>query len=85
MPFNKLNQMKLSEKEQLVLNKFEKYLHDNKVSNDFLVQFIELAGSYLNLQTISYYAKSNNMSYNGVKKCRLVTEIFGTKYVIDNE
>ena len=51
----------------------------------YSIQFIELAGSYLNLQTISYYAKSNNMSYNGVKKCRLVTEIFGTKYVIDNE
>jgi len=85
MPFNKLNQMKLSEKEQLVLNKFEKHIQENNVSNDFLVQFIELTGSYLNLQTIPDYAKSNNMTYNGVKKCRSVIDIFGTKYVIDNE
>ena len=49
-----------------------------------LVQIIELCGSYLNLQTIPYYAKSHNLSYNGVKKTRTKMEIFNVKFVIDN-
>jgi hypothetical protein len=38
----------------------------------------------LNLKTISDYAKENNLSYNGVKKCRENVEIFNVKFVIDN-
>lgn len=53
--------------------------------NEFLVQLIELAGGYLNLQTIADYAKENGMSYNGVKKCRNVQVLFNTRFVIDNE
>ena len=58
---------------------------NGELDNDSLVQIIELAGAYLNLQTISDYAKKNNMSYNGVKKCRNVKVLFSTKYVIDND
>lgn len=54
-------------------------------SNDDLVQFIEHCGMYLNLKTITDYAKENNMSYNGVKKFRQIVEIFGVKFVIDND
>lgn len=63
----------------------DKYVKENDNFNEFLVQFIEQAGGYLNLQTIPDYAKENNMSYNGVKKCRNIVEIFNTKFVIDNE
>lgn len=52
-------------------------------SNDQLVQIIELLGGYLNLMTISEYAKSYNLSYNGVKNNRTIINLFGNKYVID--
>lgn len=40
---------------------------------------------YLNLMTISDYAKQHNMSYEGVKRFRKIQEIYGVKFVIDNE
>lgn len=55
-----------------------------ELSNSDVVQIIEQMGSYLNLCTISNYAKEHKMSYNGVKKFRTVTVIFNTKFVIDN-
>ncbi len=55
------------------------------LDNEDLVQIIELAGSYLNIATISDYAKQNNISYNGAKKYRTIKKIFNTKFVIDNE
>ena len=66
---------------QFISDKFT----NNDIDNDSLVQIIELAGSYLNLKTISDYAKVNNLSYNGVKKFREIKEIFNTKFVIDND
>ena len=58
---------------------------DGKFTNDDLVQFIELVGQYLGLETITDYAKNHNMSYNGVKEHREVREIFKVKFVIDNQ
>ena len=62
----------------------EKTMNGEFTNND-LVQLIEVAGAFLNLQTISDYAKAKNLSYNGVKHHRNVIEIFNTKFVIDNE
>lgn len=56
-----------------------------ELSNIDLVQLIEVAGAFLNLQTISDYAKAKNISYNGVKNHREVAGIFNTKFVMDNE
>jgi hypothetical protein len=64
-----------------VSQKFE----SDDLDNESLVQLIELCGMYLNLQTIPNYAKSNNITYNGAKKCRNVREIIGVKFVIDND
>ena len=61
-----------------------KVMLKDELSNDSLVQIIELCGGFLNLQSISNYAKSNNLSYNGVKKCRNVIILFNNKYIIDN-
>jgi len=63
---------------------FQKF-QDGELNNDTLVQLIEQAGSYLNLKTIPDYAKENNMSYNGVKNNRKIVELFGVKFVIDND
>ena len=75
---------KPTEKEKLMLERLEKLIYTKGVSNEFLIQIFELSGRYLNIQTISDYAKSSNMSYNGVKKFRNVKELFGVKFVIDS-
>lgn len=62
----------------------EKTMNGEFTNND-LLQLIEVAGSFLNLKTISDYAKENNLSYNGAKHFRETVEIFKTKFIIDNE
>lgn len=59
-------------------------VENNELTNEDLVQLIELAGSYLNLKTIPDYQRAENMSYNGVKKYRQIRKIFNVKFVIDN-
>lgn len=76
--------MALNEFESKVLERLEILVQKNELSNDCLLEIIKMAGSYLNLKTISDYAKENNLSYNGVKKCRKTVEIFNVKFVIDN-
>lgn len=63
---------------------FQKF-QDGELDNDTLVQLIAQAGNYLNLKTVSDYAKLHNMSYNGVKNNRKIVELFNVKFVIDNE
>jgi hypothetical protein len=76
---------KISEYESIALKKLGESIHQGKWSNDGLVQLIELAGDYLNLQTIPDYSKSRKISYNGVKKTRDIRTIKGIKFVIDND
>jgi hypothetical protein len=76
--------MKKAEFERRLSVNIHKYVMQVDDPNEFLVQIIEQAGGYLNLQTISDYARKNGMTYNGVKKCREVRTIFNTKFVIDN-
>jgi len=75
-PMEKLNKIKV-----YIINNFIKGV----LSNLDMVEIIQLCGGYLNLMTISAYAKENNMSYEGVKKCRNIIVLFGNKYVIDND
>jgi len=57
---------------------------NNALSNDDLVQIIELCGAFLNFQTIADYARAEGISYNGAKNNRAVRKLFGVKFVIDN-
>ena len=66
---------------QFISSKFEA----EKIDNKSLIQIIELCGSYLNMQTISTYAKDTGISYNGAKNFRKPVVIFGVKFIIDNE
>lgn len=77
--------MELTEYEQKSLNKLGESIQSGKWSNDALVQLIELAGDFLNIQTIPGYCDRTGMSYNGAKKFRTVKNIFGVKFIIDNE
>lgn len=56
---------------------------DNQTDVNKLVQIIELASCKLDLKTISNYAKDNNISYNGAKKCRNNISINGVKFIVD--
>jgi hypothetical protein len=59
----------------------------DELNNDSLVQIIELCSSYLNLQTVSDYARKNAMTYNGVikpVKSRQIITLLGVKFVVDN-
>lgn len=68
------------------LNAFlDEKMYEGSFTNNDLIQFIESAGRYLNLKTISDYANENKMSYNGVKKFRETQTIFNVKFVIDNQ
>lgn len=74
----------MNEIEQQMLERLEKRIVETGVSNEFLVQICELSGKYLNLRTISDYAKENKMSYNGAKRFRNVISLFNCKFIIDN-
>ena len=65
---------------QFVAQKFE----NDELNNQSLVQLIELAGSYLNIQTLPQWAASNKKSYNGAKLQKNKVIIFGVKFIIDN-
>lgn len=72
----------------MIVNKICEHLSQRivagELSNADMVQIIEHLGSYLNLQTISDYARDNNISYNGAKKFRQQVQLFNTKFIIDN-
>lgn len=74
----------MTKKEINILNRIEELIFKGELSNDFLVQNIELSGRYLNLKTRSDYARENNKSYNGVKKCRKNICLFNVNFIIDN-
>lgn len=71
-------------KDKLILNVM-KGVDNNLLSNDDLIEIIQTCGSYLNLRTISDYAKKNSISYNGAKNFRNKAELFGVKFIIDND
>jgi len=75
----------ISSNGEKLLSFLDEKMMDGNFTNEDLVQFIESVGKYLGLNTLPNYAKENNMSYNGVKKFREVIEIFGVKFVIDND
>lgn len=49
------------------------------ITDEQLVQVIELSANYLNLKTITNYAKANKITYNGALKRKL------NKVIIDNQ
>ncbi len=60
-----------------------------ELKNEDIVSVINNLGSYLNAQTISDYAKSQKITYNGalmrIGTGKIKTfELFGIKFVIDN-
>ena len=74
--------MKINElKEELFRQYEEGYVLDSE-----FVQIFEQIAAYLNLKTITNYAKANKISYNGAlkRKTKNVT-IDNQTFIIDNE
>ena len=76
-------------KDSIHIDKIEEYVYKcickNELSNSDLVQLFERLNDYAGLKTITQYAKDNNISYNGAKNNRNVIELFGVKFIADNE
>ena len=78
----------MTKREHDILNRIGELIQSGELSNDFVVQNIILSGNYLNLQTVSDYAKANKMQYSAALKPyngRKILTLFNTKFVIDNE
>ncbi len=71
----------LTKKEQIVIDRIEQLTFEGELSDDCLVQIIELCGKYLNLETIPNAAKRTGKSYNGIKKTSKIIALFGVKFV----
>lgn len=70
----------------VIINHLSKRIESGELSNDDLVEIIKLIGEdYLNLKTIPKYAADNKMSYPGAAKNKNRIEIFGIKFIIDND
>ena len=77
--------MEKAEFERRLKVNLHKYVMNYDNFNDFLVEFIEQAGGYLNATPIGQYQKETGLSYPGIIKCRPWRTILGHRYVIDNE
>lgn len=80
-----MEQSEIQENTKKLIDFISRKFEAGELNNNSLVELFKHAGAYLNLQTIPDYAKTHNMSYEGVKKGRRVEEIYGVKFVIDNE
>lgn len=68
------------------LNKIEEYVCKTMQRDELdIVQVFERLAPYANFKTITQYAKDNHITYNGAKKNRKITTLFGVKFIADNE
>ena len=74
----------LTEYESKSLENFEKAIINGKFSTEGLVHFFELCGQYLNVCSLTEYAKQNRLSYNGAKKRKQTRNLNGIKYLVNN-
>lgn len=77
--------METKENTRKLIDFVSKKFEAGELDNDSLVELFKHTGAYLNLRTIPAYAKEKKMSYEGVRKFRKVEEIFGVKFVIEND
>lgn len=74
----------------MTFNELQSKLFENyqagAISDEQLVQIFEQISCYLNLKTITNYAKANKITYNGALKRKLrKIEIDKITFIIDND
>jgi hypothetical protein len=75
----------MTDKEREIRDRFEKYLFENDVSNEFLLEIIKVVFDYGNVMTVKDYADSQGISPQGVYACRETEKINNIRFVINNE
>ena len=80
-----MEQTKIQQNTRKLIEFISRKFETGELDNNSLVEVFKSNGRYLNLMTISDYAKQFNMSYEGVKRFRKIEEIHGVKFVIDND
>lgn len=77
---------KTSENTTKLLNFISQKYESGELDDDSLIKIIKLCGQdYLNLKTIVKYASDNKLSYPGAANHREVIELFGVKFIKDNQ
>ena len=80
-----MEQAKIQENTSKLIDFISRKFEAGELDNNSLVEIFKANGRYLNLETISDYAKRIGLSYQGVKSCRKIEEIYNVKFVIDNK
>jgi hypothetical protein len=66
-------------------------IEEGHLSNEDIVGIIKVIGAYANIQSITAYAKTYGLTYNGAKgvgrvpKDRKIIYLFGKKMVMDSD
>jgi hypothetical protein len=74
-----------------VIDKVCTLIEEGRLSNEDIVGIIKVIGTYANIQSITAYAKTYGLTYNGAKgvgrvpKDRKIIYLFGKKMVMDSD
>jgi len=58
---------------------------NDELSNDDLVELIKHLGAYGNIMSVKEYSDQNNITVQGVYNHRNVVNLWGFKFVVDND
>jgi len=75
----------MTDKEEDLINRFEKYIYNNPLSNECLVEIFKLICDYGNITNIKNYSKSNNITPQALYKSKKFHEYNRLKFIVDNE
>jgi len=67
----------MTEKERLTIDKFNKYLHENACSHEFLVAIMQLAMDYSNSGSVYHLSKQQGVSHQHIHKTAKSTSVNG--------
>jgi hypothetical protein len=76
----------MAERSAKIRERLFEVIHNGEINNGDLVQIFEHIGIILNLKTISNYAKSENISYNGALKRKTESVVVDkVEFIINND
>jgi hypothetical protein len=76
----------MAERSAKIRERLFEVIHNGEIENSDLVQIFEHIAIILNLQTITNYAKSEKISYNGALKRKTErATIDNVEFIINNE
>lgn len=73
----------MTDKELNIINRIGELIVNGELNTEAQVKIIELVNQFLDLKTISNFARENKMSYNGVKNFRKHIKIGGVKFIVE--